>query len=82
MIRWIAEDDLDHEQIAGLLQRTPGATREYISQCRKKARHYFRDWYVLAAREAREKAAIQVASTEDLRQLGLFNGDPTKTKLY
>lgn len=51
VIRWIAEDDLSHEQVAELLQRTPGATREYISQCRKKARHYFGDWYRLAARE-------------------------------
>mgnify|MGYP001332745079 CR=1 FL=1 len=52
VIRWIAEDDLSHEQVGELLQRTPGATREYISQCRKKARHYFRAWYELAAREA------------------------------
>jgi len=52
VIRWVAEDDLDQEQIAALLQRTPGATREYISQCRKKARHYFRDWYVLATQAA------------------------------
>ena len=51
VIRWVAEDDLDHEQIAALLQRTPGATREYVSQCRKKARHYFRAWYELAMQE-------------------------------
>lgn len=49
VIRWVAEDDLDPDQIAALLQRTPGATREYISQCRKKARHYFRAWYELAS---------------------------------
>jgi RNA polymerase sigma factor (sigma-70 family) len=52
VIRWVAEDDLDQEQIATLLQRTPGATREYISQCRKKARHYFRAWYELATQDA------------------------------
>lgn len=57
VIRWIAEDELDHEQIAALLQRTPGATREYISQCRKKARHYFHDWYRLAVHEALPAAA-------------------------
>ncbi len=49
VIRWVAEDDLDSDQVAALLQRTPGATREYISQCRKKARRYFREWYELAA---------------------------------
>jgi RNA polymerase sigma-70 factor (ECF subfamily) len=49
VIRWIAEDDLGVAEIAALLQRNPGATREFISQCRKKARLYFRDWYVLAA---------------------------------
>ncbi|MDP3223943.1 MAG: sigma-70 family RNA polymerase sigma factor [Rubrivivax sp.] len=49
VIRWIAEDDLGPAEIAQLLQRSPGATREFISQCRKKARHYFHDWYLLAA---------------------------------
>ncbi len=48
VIRWIAEDDLTHAQISALLDREPGATREFISQCRKKARVYFRDWYLLA----------------------------------
>ena len=51
VIRWVAEDDLDLEQVAALLQRTPGATREYVSQCRKKARHYFQPWYVLASEQ-------------------------------
>ncbi len=48
VIRWIAEDDLTHAEIGALLQREPGATREYISQCRKKARVYFHPWYLLA----------------------------------
>lgn len=52
VIRWIAEDDLGPAEIAELLQRSPGATREFISQCRKKARRYFRDWYLLAAAHA------------------------------
>jgi RNA polymerase sigma factor (sigma-70 family) len=49
VIRWIAEDDLGAAEIAVLLRRSPGATREFISQCRKKARRYFQEWYVLAA---------------------------------
>ena len=38
-----------------------GATREYISQCRKKARHYFHDWYRLAVHEALPAAARAAA---------------------
>lgn len=49
VIRWLVEDELAPAQIAELLQRTPGATREYISQCRKKARLYFDEWYRLVA---------------------------------
>ena len=48
VISWIAEDNLTHEQIAALLGRSPGATREFISQCRKRARVYLADWYALA----------------------------------
>jgi RNA polymerase sigma-70 factor (ECF subfamily) len=48
VIAWIAEDNLTHEQIAALLGRSPGATREFISQCRKRARLYLADWYALA----------------------------------
>jgi len=48
VISWIAEDGLTHEQIAALLGRTPGATREFISQCRKRARVYLAEWYALA----------------------------------
>ena len=47
VMRWIAEDDLSNAQIEVLLQRSPGATREFISQCRKKARIYFEDWYAM-----------------------------------
>jgi RNA polymerase sigma factor (sigma-70 family) len=49
VVRWIAEDGLGVDELATLLQRSPGATREYLSQCRKKARVYFRDWYLLAS---------------------------------
>lgn len=48
VIAWIVEDGLTGEQIAELLGRSPGATREYISQCRKRARVYFAEWYSLA----------------------------------
>ena len=42
---WIVEDGLTNEQISELLDRTPGATREFISQCRKRARFYLAEWY-------------------------------------
>lgn len=45
VVRWVAEDDLDNEEIARLLGRTPGATREFVSQCRKKAREFFKPWH-------------------------------------
>jgi RNA polymerase sigma factor (sigma-70 family) len=48
VISWIAEDGLSHEEIAALLERTPGATREFISQCRKRARSYLAEWHALA----------------------------------
>lgn len=51
VLRWVVEDGLGAAEIADLLGRSPGATREFISQCRKKARHYFADWYALVAGE-------------------------------
>ena len=48
-LAWIVEDGLSHEQIGEMLGRTPGATREFISQCRKKARLHLADWYALAS---------------------------------
>ena len=48
VISWIVEDGLTHEQVGELLGRTPGATREFISQCRKRARHHLAEWYDLA----------------------------------
>ncbi len=48
VLSWIVEDGLSHEQIATLLGRTPGATREFISQCRKRARVHLAEWYELA----------------------------------
>lgn len=48
VIAWIVEDGLDTGEIATLLERTPGATREFISQCRKRARLHLAEWYELA----------------------------------
>ena len=48
VISWIAADGLSHEEIAALLGRSPGATREFISQCRKRARLHLAPWYELA----------------------------------
>jgi RNA polymerase sigma factor (sigma-70 family) len=48
VISWIAADGLSNDQIAALLDRTPGATREFISQCRKRARVHLAEWYELA----------------------------------
>ena len=52
VISWIAEDGMTHDEIAALLERTPGATREFISQCRKRARAHMAEWYALAFAEA------------------------------
>ena len=46
---WVVEDGLGTEDIARLLGRTPGATREFISQCRKRARVHLEEWYGLLA---------------------------------
>lgn len=47
VMTWIVEDGLSNDDIAQLLGRTPGATREFISQCRKRARLYLGPWYAL-----------------------------------
>lgn len=49
VLRWVVEDGLDNAAIEALLERSPGATREFISQCRKKARPFFADWYALVS---------------------------------
>jgi RNA polymerase sigma-70 factor (ECF subfamily) len=48
VISWIAHDGLTNEEIGALLERSPGATREFISQCRKRARVHLAEWYELA----------------------------------
>jgi RNA polymerase sigma factor (sigma-70 family) len=47
VMAWVVEDGLSTDDIAQLLGRTPGATREFVSQCRKRARLYLADWYAL-----------------------------------
>ena len=49
VVRWISEDGLSPAEVAPLLGRSPGATREFISQCRKKARPFFAAWYALVS---------------------------------
>lgn len=49
VIRWSAEDDMSIDDIARLLGRSAGATREFLSQCRKKARLHLAPWYALLA---------------------------------
>jgi len=48
VMTWVVEDGLTIDDIAQLLGRTQGATREFVSQCRKRARLYLADWYTLA----------------------------------
>lgn len=72
VLRWVVEDGLGHAELAPLLGRSVGATREYVSQCRKRARPYFADWYALVgAGEATGSAGNEQAqgnATEDERR--------------
>lgn len=49
VMRWVVEDGLDNAQVAELLQRSPGATRQFTTQVRKKIRIYFAEWYGLVS---------------------------------
>jgi RNA polymerase sigma-70 factor (ECF subfamily) len=49
VLAWVVEDGLSIDDIAQLLDRTPGATREFVSQCRKRARVHLGAWYRLNA---------------------------------
>lgn len=49
VLRWVVEEGLSNTEIEELLGRSPGATREFISQCRKKARPFFAPWYALVS---------------------------------
>jgi RNA polymerase sigma factor (sigma-70 family) len=48
VMSWIVVDGLSNDEISELLGRTPGATREFVSQCRKRARVHLAEWYELA----------------------------------
>lgn len=47
-LSWLVTDTLDIGAIAELIGRTPGATREYLSQCRKKLRPFVEHCFELA----------------------------------
>jgi RNA polymerase sigma factor (sigma-70 family) len=47
VLAWVVEDGLSIDDVAQLLDRTPGATREFVSQCRKRARAHLGAWYQL-----------------------------------
>lgn len=70
VMRWIAEDGLTNRDVEELLQRSHGATREFISQCRKKARVYFAEWY----RMATDTPALPAAEIDRDDKGALFGG--------
>lgn len=45
VVRWVAVDGLSPAEVAALIGRSRGATREFLSQARKKARVFFEPWY-------------------------------------
>lgn len=47
-LSWLVTDTLDTGAIAALIGRTPGATREFLSQCRKKLRPFIEHCLELA----------------------------------
>ena len=49
---WIVDDGLKPAQIAELLQRSAGATRQAISECRKHLRRIFGECYALIASQS------------------------------
>jgi RNA polymerase sigma-70 factor (ECF subfamily) len=55
VMAWVVEDGLSTDDIAQMLGRTPGATREFVSQCRKRARLYLAEWYA-SARDVSDSA--------------------------
>ncbi len=54
VVRWVAVEGLSPAEVSALIGRSPGATREFLSQARKKARAYFEPWY--RAQKAQESA--------------------------
>jgi RNA polymerase sigma factor (sigma-70 family) len=54
-VHWAVVDEWSMDDIAAVLQRSPGATREFLSQSRKKARYYLAPWFELVSRSAKHK---------------------------
>lgn len=57
VVRWITEDDLGIDEVAFILGRTKGATRTFVSKCRRKARLHLAPWYAQVFSH-REKIAL------------------------
>lgn len=75
VMRWIAEDGLTNRDVEELLQRSPGATREFISQCRRKARVYFVEWYRMATGLAIDPPTPSAAQIERDSKGALLGSD-------
>jgi RNA polymerase sigma factor (sigma-70 family) len=56
IMEWIVDEDPQIEVIALALGRTRGATREYVSQCRKKFRVFLAPWYALVSSKSKVAA--------------------------
>ncbi len=67
VLHWVVEEGLGNDDIADLLGRTPGATREFVSQCRKRGRPYFSPWYALANPNAAASLTTSVQERGDER---------------
>lgn len=50
VLRWVVDDGLSNAELESLLGRSAGATREFVSQARKKARPFLGEWYALLDR--------------------------------
>jgi RNA polymerase sigma factor (sigma-70 family) len=79
-LRWVAEDDLDYAEVAAQ-GRTPNATREFVSQSRKKARVYLAPWYALVrGRDAQPAAALPGGEPRALRAQATARRDDGRTE--
>jgi RNA polymerase sigma-70 factor (ECF subfamily) len=63
VLRWVVDEGMSNAELEVLLERTPGATREFISQARKKARIYLKPWYDLVRPDP--SAAARPSSSGD-----------------
>jgi RNA polymerase sigma factor (sigma-70 family) len=56
VLTWVVEDEPSNMELALTLGRTPGAAREYVSQCRKKSYVHLAPWYALVGRKSKQVA--------------------------